>query len=568
MRTRHIALAPFLQRLRDRIDALDAEELRELITAHAAALDPAARMPFLATFDGTHSADAEPGDDSLRADVADLVARLREGEYFDGWGWDDDLHEERAWGDESWVDEMEDLFARAGQAFVAGDLVVARDAYGGLLDALLLDEEVGTFTGPAAASDMLGVDLVEAKARALRALYETSDPHDRVDALASAIARWRYLGDRIGLRAIAEALPRELPGLEVFLDEWIARLRPAAHGELPNDDRALLVEAAAWRDGPNGVGSLATEHGAENPELFVDWVDALIGAGRSGDATDACAQALANVPAFGEPRAQIAERLATVSTAAADRLDAARQAWRAAPTALRLRRLAALADDMTLAAEADALDRTAAPARLAAALRVLTGRVDEAGATLSRAESLGWSSGDHAGPLVVPILLLAAAGKEPGSSERLRGATTLLSAVDRPTWHDVHRLLDGPDEGNDDETPGERQPPELSALLIARVGTLHATDEQRRAWLAWARTAADARITAIVEAKHRGAYDRAAQLATACAEAVAVTEGSVAAARAIGELRDRFPRHVAFRAALDAATERSPLLPAAPRPRR
>jgi hypothetical protein len=564
MRTRHIALAPFLQRLRDRIDALDAEELRELITAHAAALDPAARMPFLAVFDGSHCADAGPDDDSLRADVADLVERLREGEYFDGWGWDDELHEERAWGDESWVDEMEDLFARAGQAFVAGDLAVARDAYGGLLDALLLDDEVGTFTGPAAASDMLGVDLVEAKARALRALYETSDLHDRVDAVASAIARWRYLGDRIGIRAVAEALPRELPGLEVFLDEWIARLRLAAHGELPSDDRALLVEAAAWRDGPNGVGSLATDHGAENPELFVDWVDALIDAGRSGDATDACAQALATTPAFGEPRAQIAERLATVSSAAADRLDAARQAWRAAPTALRLRRLAALADDMTLAAEADALDRTAAPARLAATLRVLTGRVDEAGATLSQAEPLGWSRGDHPGPLVVPILLLAAAGKEPRSSERLRGAMTLLSAVDQPTWHDVH----GPDEGNDDEARGERQPPELSALLIARVGTFDATDQQRRAWLAWARTAADARIAAIVEAKHRGAYERAAQLAVACAEAVAITEGPVAAARAIGELRDRYPRHVAFRAALDAATERSPLLPAAPRTRR
>lgn len=245
---------------------------------------------------------------------------------------------------------------------------------------------------------MLGADLAEAKARAVRALYETSDPHDRVDALASALARWRYLGDRIGIRAVAEALPREVPALDVFLDDWIARLRPAARGELPRDDRVLLVEAAAWRDGPDGVGALAAEHGAEHPELFVDWVDALIGAGRSGDAADACAQALAAMPALGEPRAQIAERLATLSTAAADRLDAARQAWRAAPTALRLRRLAALGDDTTLAAEADALERTDAPVRLGAALLVLAGRVDEATTILNRAEPLGWSSADHPGP--------------------------------------------------------------------------------------------------------------------------------------------------------------------------
>jgi hypothetical protein len=63
-------------------------------------------MPFLAVFDAGRSGDAEPGDDSLLPDVADLVERLREGEYFDAWGWDDELHEERAWGDESWVEEM------------------------------------------------------------------------------------------------------------------------------------------------------------------------------------------------------------------------------------------------------------------------------------------------------------------------------------------------------------------------------------------------------------------------------------------------------------------------------
>jgi hypothetical protein len=265
MRARHIALAPFLQRLHDRIDALGAEQLREMIEAHAATLDPAARIEFLEVFDGDRPGDAEPGDDSLPADITDLVERLREGEYFDGWGWDDDLRDERAWGDESWVDEMDDLFARAGQAFVAGELVLARDAYRGLFDALLLDEEVGTFSGPAAAPDMLGVDLVEAKARALRALYETTDPHGRGDALAARSPTGATSAIASEIRAVAEALPRELPGLDVFLDDWIARLRPVAQGEISQHDRALLVEAAAWRGGPDGVGSLAGELGGENP---------------------------------------------------------------------------------------------------------------------------------------------------------------------------------------------------------------------------------------------------------------------------------------------------------------
>lgn len=71
-----------------------------------------------------------------------------------------------------------------------------------------------------------------------------------------------------------------------------------------------------------------------------------------------------------------------------------------------------------------------------------------------------------------------------------------------------------------------------------------------------------------MEAKHRGAYDRAAHLAVVCAETLALTEGPPAAAHTITKLRDRFPRHVAFRAALDAATTKSPVLPSPPARRR
>ena len=51
-------------------------------------------------------------------------------------------------GDESWVGAMDDLFAAAADAFLAGDLALARDAYGRLLGAFDLDQEVGTFCGP------------------------------------------------------------------------------------------------------------------------------------------------------------------------------------------------------------------------------------------------------------------------------------------------------------------------------------------------------------------------------------------------------------------------------------
>jgi hypothetical protein len=120
------------------------------------------------------------------------------------------------------------------------------------------------------------------------------------------------------------------------------------------------------------------------------------------------------------------------------------------PTPSPLRRLATLADTATLTDEADTLDETAVPARLAAALLVLADRIDDATILPQRTEPLGWSRGDHPGPLVLPILLLAAAGNDPRSIARLHGANALLVTVDQPGWHDMRHLLD---RDNDDEEP-------------------------------------------------------------------------------------------------------------------
>lgn len=554
-----------MRQLRDRLEDLDAEALRDALLTHAATLQPAARGAFLELFEIGRRAATAAGHESLLADIADFVERVRGGDYFDGWGWDDDLRDERSWGDESWAEEMDSLFVGAAHAFVAGDLTLALDAYRGLLDAFLLDEEVGTFCGTSPATEMVTTDLTEAKARAVRATYEITPPDQRVDAVAIAMSKWRYIGDVVGLGAVADARIGALPGIDRFLDDWIARLRPRPGGSLAADDRALLVEAAAWREGAAGVGVLAHDHGPDVPELFVDWVDALSTAGRPSDAAAACRYALGAMPSHGEARAQIAEHLAALATQPADRVFCAREAWRAAPTTPRLRRLVTTADRATIDEEVNELDKTRAPARLAAGLLVLAGRVDDAAALLRPADPLGWGGHDHPGPLVLPILLMAAVSARE-TQPSLPGATSLLTAVDLAGWHDLHHLVE---DAYDGRGPiDEDEPRELSALLIECIHLLPTTPEQRARWLALARAVADARVDAIVQAKHRGAYDRAAHVAVATAEAVALAEGTPVAAAAITTLRDRYPRHVAFRAALDAATTRSPLLPPPPRRRR
>ena len=70
----------------------------------------------------------------------------------------------------------------------------------------------------------------------------------------------------------------------------------------------------------------------------------------------------------------------------------------------------------------------------------------------------------------------------------------------------------------------------------------------------------DARITAIVSGKHRGAYARAAFLAHAHAETLAGLGQVLEAHAYLAAVRARFPRHVAFRGELDDATRTSTLV--------
>lgn len=72
---------------------------------------------------------------------------------------------------------------------------------------------------------------------------------------------------------------------------------------------------------------------------------------------------------------------------------------------------------------------------------------------------------------------------------------------------------------------------------------------------------------AIVSAKHRGAYGRAARLAVACAEAIALARDRERGFAFVIGVRERFPRHHAFRSELDRATSASPYLPSPPRRR-
>ena len=609
MRQGTSGLASFLDALEARLGELTPEQVNALLLAHAEQLTPREREPFLAIFVEAEfdrrSGDALAGGrepDPLLAEIDAFVERLRAGSYVDGWGWDPEIYEERAFGDESWAEEMDDLFAAANAAFLDGDLQLAREGLGRLLGAFDLEGEAQAFCGPDSPQRMVSVDVGEARSRYLRAVYETTAASERPAALLDAIEDLRFIGGDASLGAIDEARRARMPGLDAFLPAWIGHLRSIESDAQRGSPRArelarLLSEAAEWHGGADGLGELARARGALDPDAHRDWVDALIRGGRHGDAAGAAGEALRKLEPRGEARAAIAERLARLAAWTGDdgaALDARRERWRAAPSTWRLIALIDIATALdraheVLATEADwalaperpgAEPRNVANDRLLCELLLLAGRVEQALEMAKPAQPLGWSHRGHPGPIVVPYLLVAATGPairpelliaagSPSAPAEHNGPLLAqeLEHIDRDGWVGGGEWDDEPAEPPLDERyrgiPADKRLPSL--LLVAAVGAYPASQRQRDRWLGRAAELVEERVNAIVATKHRGAYERAARLAVACGEAIALARDRDKGFAFVGEARERFPRHHAFRSELDRAMAASPYLPAPPR---
>jgi hypothetical protein len=580
---RTLALSDFLAAMEERLERLAPGQLRAVLLAHAQRLPARDREAFLGIFPGGPDSAASPArapdqdgaDPHLLADISAFCEQVRSGVYFQGWGWDDNLQDERSWGDESWVEEMDDLFARAAEVFLAGNMAGALDAYGRLLDALGLDEEVGTFSGPSAAADMVGTDIGEAVARYLRALYETTPPGERAAAVYQRYADLHYLAPSLSLHAIAGTRREQPADLSLFRSAWIDVLAANTDGIWAASRQRLLTEAAVWQGGIDGLAEVARRPGTHQPTTYLDWIDALAGADRLADAGAAAREGLALVDLPGERAAEMADRLATVTLRQGDTvtsLQARRRAWRAAPSRQRLLAMvtaarAAGALSATLIAEAE--HHATAPDRLAAELLLLADRADQAGELLAKAPALGWSRPGHPGAVVLPYLMVAATGRP------VPPCTTILgrhfAAIDAIGTRDATPSAGGspggeePSGQNTDDQTGRPATPQvpLSTLLAQRLST-QAVPPQRQQWLALAQATVEQRVDAVVTRKHRGAYARVAELAAACAETLTLCRGTTAGEAFLTLIRNRYPRHVAFRRELDTAIRTSSLLPPPP----
>ncbi len=571
-----LRLGPFLKDVQTRLDTLSHEQLKARLIAHARSLVPQKRRAFLEILEWkSPPSDSERPQDvpPLLDDVDGFIQSLKAGDYYEGWGWDEDLLDERAWGDESWVETMDELFDGAGAAFLEGDRRLAADAYGRLLKAFHHEDDVTSFCGPESPEEMVTTDLEEAKARYLRALYETTAPEERPGKLAAEMEDLHGIGEAGGLEAMEHADETPLPDFDLFLPAWVEVLKSRKSDEVWGWEptrKSLLREAVAKWDGVEGLARLAREEGDQHPEAYAVWVEALVRAGDRGTAIAAAREGVERI-VDADARAEQADTLAELAAAEGQvelALEARHGGWRASSTLRRLLALMLEGDpdskrlEARMAVELRDLKarRFQTDGQLAVVLFLLAGDYGSAFRRLSRAKPVGWSHHDHPGPVVFPFLVLAGSGASiPAEGTSMEHLWTGLAPGQMGSpfylWRSSH-----PDAGGSPELAGSDPLDHFLPLLRGVLDRHPVSEKQQPRFLKQAQTVAAKRVRAIVSGKHRRAYERAARLAVACAEAQTLAGREQEGMGLLRELLAEFPRHVAFRREMNALIKASPLL--------
>jgi tetratricopeptide (TPR) repeat protein len=564
----NLSIKRYSERLEARLRKMSVEELRDWIREAAAEVRSDARQGFLEGLrPRKRKTDAPEKAAGLMADIAELRCRLEKAMKVEPeWGYDD---EEEVEVFEEFLPKLQRLFARARAVFARASFTAAVEAYRALFELSTMEDEYGRRVG--LPSDL---DAGEERARYLRAVVEASSKN-RAKTLMQA---WGELVGReeLALSDIFEITPAPVEKRDDLLDDLIKILEKQGGDECD----AWLRHATLLRHGITGLEALARREGVRRPYAWVDWVTAVAESGDQCRTAEAVTEALKSLPERLSLRAAVAGygfraavKLRDGPAAAAARWEefcAARSArslldlWEAVPAGEKRREWMARAadeslrklpksesgldeislgaasinrdggdwpfspdDGKTVFGRSQAVFYYEADARVTALARLLAGDWESAWKAARSEPVLGWSSSSGAQAFVVPAFFARMATV---LGRPLPPAIEMLFRAALATMDD--QFLD-PDPGFADrlrqaftESMASWKPDATTRSVVVQVALR--------------------RIDAIVDAKHRGAYERAAHLAVAAAEVLDRQGNAEESRRLLQKVIERHRRKYAF----------------------
>lgn len=544
----HLTYREFLDQVRTLLADLSRAELQEVILERARRAAREERRHFLKVLATDISGEKEAIDTKVFLKELEAFAeRVESGAYCSGWGWDDDLGEEREWGDESWAGEMDQFFQAAQELVRQGDFALAEQAYEILFAVLEMGEEPGHLPGDPNVYTMLSTNLTEQGALFLRARF-CSGKFAEPESLLAGLREYNYLLGPLTLHEITNCVDAPLPRQAAFLQEWLQFLKKQVGPMVVR----LTQEAAKLQGGLAAVVELARQDPGSHPEGYLGWVAALAEQGDDKAMLKAAREALEKIPKDLTIRAKIANFIYQAGEKQPNiqlKLEGAAASFYAAPSLHRLLALyeAAWENNMFSSVKEEILERIE---ELRSENK--TGRrVDTRGAVTWLSNSvffhslilggdyeklfdlcpgngpLGWSTGDNPKPFLLASLLELAA----------------FEVNHRPILAQLwQRILD------DSNQFGGPQVYEKYKVVLKKVyGPLKLNWEEKEAHLAWCQKQVSDRVSGIVSNQYRRSYGRAAELVVAVSETWAALGRGRESKAFIDSCHKKYNRYSAFR---------------------
>jgi hypothetical protein len=570
-----LALRPYLEAIENFCRPLDREGLLKIILSLAGNVASGERAAFLAGLSGKIPArqTKEAGGvkamlkriDELQRDIVSRAEAIEEGspwdegDEYDAYGHGYDYYDDE--GPPILSEEIKAEFraclGEAGLLFLDGRTPDARDVYARLLAAVKTAEEYdGGWID-------IEADLREGRARYCRCVYELAADSVRVAEMLAAMevkAAGRLFEDGNPrdypmLQDVIDAQTGEMQDFSAFLPAWEKAL--AARDFRKNRLAGLHLEAAFMLNGVEAVAALAGKWKAKQPMGYLAWCARLKAASAWPALAVAAREALAQLPA-GHDHTAAANFLIEAGlnlNEPGTTLEGKRERFASTPGGVSLLSLVAEAGRQGVRTRELAFALKVLETRkkgpftdkmLHAQTLLMAGCLEDALSLAAKEKALDWSYGSSASVVFAAILRLVAGGKE--------------SALIKGLFDDYGSLCSVPFDadvcGCKDEEAASMQEEIMQGLALAPP---KAADLTR--YHAWARKIGETRVNQIVSNKHRGAYDRAASVLGALAEALAATGEKAAAGNLLQDYyQNRYNRYAAFRKELKKAVNQSPAL--------
>ena len=550
-----------MEKVNDRLDEMSAEDLRELLARWASEVQPDGRYEFLARITALPVEEQdldEQTEEELLGEIAAFAKRVADGDYCEGWGWDAEIGEERDWGDESWAEEMDELFLQARRLLFQGNSKLAETVYKKLFEILAMGEESGHLPGDPDYENLLDVELKEQVALLIRAIYLNAVPTRRPEQVFASIQKHSYLANGILLSDIVNANDTALPEWDSFLPEWIAFLQEQPARQVSE----LLREAISLQGGIGAIAEFARRNSQAFPAAYLNWIGELEKSGDEEAIISVAREALTAIPRDYAIRSDVAVKLVQLGEKrndAAMQLEGYRHCFAANPgmgwllelystaiaqgcfeevrseTAQRVLELQAKQKERLHVEHWNSELRVANVSDKNVAVHVLLfgGNYAQVLALCKDQGSLGWSGGQNPKPALIAFILSILTGEKLYSPLLSRQLADVLA--DRFVNYKKGDI-------------------EQYRQIIAVSNKLHPiAKSEMDSYVKWCIDETGKRVDAIVSNQYRGSYGKAANLLAAMAEGLCHRGEKHEAMALLEKYRSKYSRHRSFQSELAAA---------------